>query len=398
MGLAPLLAYRLHVGHAPAVSAQQAVAILEDSGQSAVLVDVRPYAQYAAGRAQGAMNLPAENLGRVKSLEQLPQMVRERKLVLVDVSGWDSAGAAKDLQRLGKQEVVWVKGGMAGWHASGGKELKFVGAGGTTRPAGLFHATSGWAQLWLGLSWLILKPLYVFLALVVAWRLRKATSGDVVAVKWACGLLAGAQVAGAIAGRSIFMEYLHMYGVVLAAAAALYAVMRMIDLRIVRPDESGFCPMCVEHFAGSSCAVRRVLRLLVVVLGVLAVMPLTTAVNETAYATGLFDKTHVFLREGVYQAYEIRFLPGAAIVFLIWAWWRLRRKGHPARNTQIIVAGAMAAIGFAWVRCGLLAAFENDQAWVDVWQQVMGLGFVLVVIRVMRTFGGVQRAVEVGNG
>jgi len=107
------------------------------------------------------------------------------------------------------------------------------------------------------------------------------------------------------------------------------------------------------------------------------------ALNEDAYVTRMFDKAHVFLREGIQQAYEARSCDcgdcpaGLGVV-------EAAAQGHPIRNTQIIWPGGgrhRCLVVSRDALCGL----RRGQAWYYIGTGDR-LAFMLLVVRVLRTF------------
>ena len=80
----------------------------------AFVVDVREYAEYAAGRVPGSTLIP---LGQVA--ERASELDRRRPVYLVCRTGRRSAEAQRVLGALGFERVVNVTGGMTAWSEAG---------------------------------------------------------------------------------------------------------------------------------------------------------------------------------------------------------------------------------------------------------------------------------------
>ena len=84
------------------------VRALQDSG--AVLLDVRSRQEYRTGHAQGARNIPLDQLA-----ERMRELPIGTTVVTICQSGGRSARAAGILTRHGRQDVYDVRGGMTAW-------------------------------------------------------------------------------------------------------------------------------------------------------------------------------------------------------------------------------------------------------------------------------------------
>ena len=100
-------------GGIPALSVQEAAARLED-GSSALLVDVREVNEYVALRAADTLLVPLSELAA-----RLPDIPRDRPLLLVCRSGARSGRATLFLLQQGYTDVHNVAGGMIAWQAAG---------------------------------------------------------------------------------------------------------------------------------------------------------------------------------------------------------------------------------------------------------------------------------------
>lgn len=80
--------------------------------QDAVIVDVREQGEFRAGHIPNARSLPLADLGaRLKDLEKF----RSKPVLAVCASGNRSAGALKELQKAGIEQVYSLAGGMQAW-------------------------------------------------------------------------------------------------------------------------------------------------------------------------------------------------------------------------------------------------------------------------------------------
>ena len=91
----------------------QATRMMNDQG--AVVVDVRPSTEFAAGHLPNARNIPNEDLA--KRVGELPA---GKPVIVVCANGSGRAGkAAAALRAAGRQEVFCLEGGISGWQQAG---------------------------------------------------------------------------------------------------------------------------------------------------------------------------------------------------------------------------------------------------------------------------------------
>lgn len=113
--VALLVANELHgaLSAGPRVSAPEAVRLIND--RNALIVDVRPAAEFKKGHLLGAVNVPAAKL-----TAQVAELGKdhERPVIVYCGMGGAAAEAAKKLRALGFTEVFPLRGGINGWLAS----------------------------------------------------------------------------------------------------------------------------------------------------------------------------------------------------------------------------------------------------------------------------------------
>ena len=90
----------------------QATRLMNDQG--AVVVDVRPAAEFAAGHLPQARNIPVDELA--KRANDLPA---GKPVIVVCASGNRAGKAASTLRGAGRQDVFCLEGGIAGWQQAG---------------------------------------------------------------------------------------------------------------------------------------------------------------------------------------------------------------------------------------------------------------------------------------
>ncbi len=90
----------------------QATRLMNDQG--ALVVDVRPTAEFAAGHLPNARNIPADDVS--KRAGELPA---GKPVIVVCGSGSRAGKAATALRAAGRQDVFCLEGGIAGWQQAG---------------------------------------------------------------------------------------------------------------------------------------------------------------------------------------------------------------------------------------------------------------------------------------
>lgn len=90
----------------------QATRMMNDQG--AVVLDVRPPAEFAAGHLPQARNIPSEDVA--KRAGELPA---GKPVIVVCGSGNRAGKAAAALRGAGRQDVFCLEGGIAGWQQAG---------------------------------------------------------------------------------------------------------------------------------------------------------------------------------------------------------------------------------------------------------------------------------------
>jgi len=83
--------------------------------REAVVVDVRPAADFRQGHIINAMNIPMSGFsGQLARLEKY----KSRPLIVSCHSGAQSSGAVKQLRKLGFEQVYNLRGGILAWRSA----------------------------------------------------------------------------------------------------------------------------------------------------------------------------------------------------------------------------------------------------------------------------------------
>ena len=100
-------------GGALSVGTAEAVRLI--NREKGVLIDVSEPAEYAAGHAAGARNVP---LGKLEGAKEVPSN-KTLPLVLLCPSGARAGRAAALLRKAGHEKAVSLAGGTAAWREAG---------------------------------------------------------------------------------------------------------------------------------------------------------------------------------------------------------------------------------------------------------------------------------------
>jgi rhodanese-related sulfurtransferase len=401
-GLLPLLAYGLVLGRASAVSPEEARGLLTGNPADTALVDVRTAEEYAEGHVEAAVNWPLAEIQAAGSVAAVPAALRGKQLVLICVSGIRSGLAAQHLNQGGWANAVNVQGGMQAWVASGEKPcaLAFcrLRRGSGEASALPFRPASPLEQVTAVLTGFLVKPLYMLLSLVVAAMLWRKRTPDLVALRWAMLTFFVGETCCAVnyvayAEQSVLLEYLHSYGMVLCFSLTIFAVFEGIDLHLVHYSDPqaccaalALCQRCVKH-VDAPCGLQRTFLLLIPAAIVLCVMPFCADLLPVAYNTRIFGTFYTYAHPVLCQIFEIRYLPGAALVLLAASWTAL--YFNSARGvwwSKILFAAGSGALGFSFFRLVLLQVYRDDLVWYAGWEELTELLFVVSAGLLLRIF------------
>jgi rhodanese-related sulfurtransferase len=100
-------------GGALSVGTAEAVRLI--NREKGVVIDVSEPAEYAAGHAAGARNVP---LGKLDGAKELPTN-KTLPVILICASGARSSRAAAQLRKAGHEKAVSLAGGIGAWREAG---------------------------------------------------------------------------------------------------------------------------------------------------------------------------------------------------------------------------------------------------------------------------------------
>ncbi|HTX06845.1 MAG TPA: rhodanese-like domain-containing protein [Steroidobacteraceae bacterium] len=94
-----------------AVSPQDAIRLMN---RGAVVIDLRPAEQYAAGHLSGARRMDGE---QILKADEVLKKYKQRPLIVYDESGSLGGSAARQLKTLGFTQAFNLRGGLAAWRS-----------------------------------------------------------------------------------------------------------------------------------------------------------------------------------------------------------------------------------------------------------------------------------------
>jgi len=384
----PPTLYWMTIGRARDISWTDARQMADQ--KTGILVDVTAEPHIVTGYPADAGHWPLASIMQARTPADIPTAMRGHKLLLICPSGGQSAMAAIHLRKIGVDNAFSVRGGVQEWIAgAGGRSMTALLHGSPQVDAAIpafrlspFHEQ--WAAV---LAFFFIKCLYTLIntAIIIAlWRTR---SPDLVALRR--GMIAFFIGEACCAVNVLFFnddsmicEYIHSAGMCLALGWTVYAIMEGLDIRLIHYSDDGRCAAvglcrgCIKH-QDAACGLRRMFLMLVPTTALLAAMPLLAPLRDTAYNTRIFGILHGYHHPLLEQAYELRYLPVAAIVLLLACLLVLAfREKHPIPVSKVLFSAAVGALGFCFLRLILVAVYVDNQVWFSAWEEITELMYV----------------------
>lgn len=400
-GLVPIGLYEAVLGRTPTIQAVNALAMIENTDEDVILIDVRQVSAYQERHISGAISLPLENILNIDVANDLPQPLQGKTLLMVCDSGILSAQAARHLRKLGMMAYS-IRGGIQDWGRAWPEfadypSSQFELAGGNMQV--LYRAMSPGEQAAAALALLWVKPTYMLLSAVVAFVLLCRKAVDLRILGWGLLVFLIGEVFCAInyillKDNSYFAEYVHSLSMALAFGLTAYALMEGLDERLVHFSQADkhcamlpVCGPCVKYQA-VRCGIRRIAQFSSIALIVLAIIPLLSLFSYTAYNTRIGPVYHYYVRPVVHQWFEARYSPSVAIILVILALLIMfltpRVSIHPL--ARVLFCGGFGFIGFALFRVMLGMIYAEALIWATFWEELTELMFVVAVIYLLWVF------------
>lgn len=401
LGLLPLGIYGFVLGSVPQIHADRAIEMLEAPNKQAVLVDVRPEAAYQERHIAGSISLPLTQIQAMSAAQDLSPALQSKTLLLVCDAGILSAQAARHLSGL-RVSAYSMRGGMQDWGRAWPQNKdsvfsRFVMAGGVEQKPFRMMQPGEQAAAAMALLWI--KPTYMLLSAIVVFVLLRSKATDLRILGWSLLVFLSGEVFCAInyallKDNSYFSEYMHSYSMAVAFGLAAYALMEGLDERLVHFSQADrqcamlpVCGPCVKY-QRVRCGVRRMAQFIGIALVFLAIIPLLSPFNYTAYNTLIGPVNHYYVRPMVHQWFEARYSPSIAIVLISLALLVIkltpRTTLHPL--ARILLCTGAGFLGFGFFRVTLGLVYADALVWANFWEELTELMFVVAVIYTLWVF------------
>lgn len=246
----------------------------------------------------------------------------------------------------------------------------------------------------------VIKPLYMLISFLLAWRLRKLRAHDLNALRW--GLLAfliGEAFCAinflVFQDKSVLSEYLHNYGMVVSFGFMAYALLDGLDGRIIQISDPqkrcsliSLCGACVKT-REVECRARQVFQLTSLFLGLLALIPLASEIREISYYSSIFGTHFNFTRLRIHQLFEVRYSPLVALLMLISAFFDTLRPTEKQISdlARIFLSAGVGALGFSLFRLFFGSVFAENLAWASSWEEITEFMLMVGIAYILWLFG-----------
>ena len=401
-GLLPLVLYWVFCGSVPAVTPMKARSLLQSPNSKAMLIDVRPLQNFNEKHIDGAQSWPLEEILATESPNEVPDQSKTKILLLICDGRMSSNLASKHLVDIGAGNVANVRGGIQEWIGSigkpeGGVFERFISASGETWPLPFRHSPK-YQQLLAVISGFGIKPVYTVLSLVMVIILWRSRSVDLVALRWSMiSFFIGENFCATnyifFGDESYLLEYLHSFGMLLSFSFATYAILEGTDRRILMlsdPDQRcaalRLCGKCIKY-EHVPCGLKQTFFLIIPALGFVALMPLCGRRYDTSYNTMIFDTFYHYTHRLIYQSFEMRYCPTAAVVLLCASLMILVfKKTNPLPLAKVFFAAGVGPLGFGMFRSLLTAMYSQDLMWFVFWEEFTEFLFVVGTLLLLWIF------------
>lgn len=397
--VAPFAVYWFFIGRVPSVSPAEAQTLVRDN--TALLVDVREREAFEQSRIKEAVHWPLDDILALKTPAEMPSAMQGKRLLLVCDSGLMSAWGTQRLRGLGVADVYSVADGLCAFTMSGRAVCPFsvvrdLFTGKAAPPVRESPLIEQCALVFTGFG---VKPIYMFLSFILAVLLWRSAVPDLKALRWSMAMFFLGE--GACATnyllfnlQSHFWEYLHSLGMVVAFGLLAYAVCEGLDRRLIHFSDTsspcaarGLCAACQQR-SGGPCGLERCFLWLTVALWIVAWMPLTAGLHMVSYNTSIFGTTYNFSHPVIYQIFEGRLCPVAALVPLTVCVVVLAvRKGKGVPAAKLLFAAGVGPLSFSFFRLLVFGVYRDNLVWFNTWEEITegiliaGVAIVLWIFR-----------------
>ena len=356
---------------------------------AALVIDVRDRREYEAAHIPGALAIPFDG---VDGFFARTEVSKDKPVVVVCAHGRLSILAAASVRAGGFGNVRSLAGGIQRWQAEG--NAVEPGPGNAVPPDQLkppFMPLSKFEQVIVVVTGIVIKPVYMLLALVVALWLRRSKDASVVLVRR--GMLAF------FAGEAFCaldwmvgrwsevhpIDLLHGAGMVAMGVLAPWGLFRILDDRFLhfanpadRCTVQRFCGHCWKREA-VSCAPHNLFLLAAPALGVLALVPLCGPILSRHWESQVFLSSETYGVPIINQLIEWRLFPILGALLMLLTVFRLRGGPASIQRAQLPFFGGFGLLSYALFRFLLHNTFQGPLFWSDFWEEVTELLAVLTI-------------------
>ncbi len=367
----PIVGFWGMLGGVRTVKAEEGWRMVGEAG--AVLVDVRPAEDYAAGHLAGAVNWP---FGAAMKGEELPRELAGRKMLMVCPSGIQSARVTRRVNESGLGEAYNVAGGMQEWIAAGPATEE-----GVRRMSGVEGAAIVGAFLAVKATCTLLG------VMALVWMCTKR-GRKMAALRWGMAAFVAAEVLGIaglvwFSGRSMVLENLRGCGMAIAVGFAAFGLLEAVERGWIGFGEAGRAFEAGE--GGGERGLSRwglsgFLRRSIPVAIVAATIPMCVPMRLEAYRAEVFGQVVVLGDSLVQQYHSFRYLPVVGILLLGCSLAATVGGRDWAVDSKALFCAGVGALGFALLRVVLFVPFAHNPVWYRLWEEMAGGAYLLVVV------------------
>ncbi|MCP4350873.1 MAG: rhodanese-like domain-containing protein [Desulfobacterales bacterium] len=402
----PVVSWLLFLG-VPSVTPAK---VRQSMAEEAILIDVRPESEYRELSLKQAVNVPLDKISHEQKQSWKGMLNGKKHILLICDSGIMGALATKKMHQLGYKQALNVQGGFDAWLASAefgsDSEIIIVKTPEGEKEAVRRREYTIFEQAVICNAAFFLKPLYEIISLILAIMLWKNTEPELAALRRAMiAFFLGENACAAnylfFGEQSILMEFFHMYGMLVCFSLAGFALMKAIDIRIVKFSEKeakcALLPLCKKcyKYQDVSCNIRMLFLFIIPATAMLGFMPLTAELGSYFYVSRIFGDDVVFGHSIILQLFEIRLCPLAALIFLVLSFIVLYyQKEKGIETSKILFAVGLGPLCFSLMRFLLYWGYSENPLWADSWEELtefLFIAFVLWIIIVPKSMAKYSR-------
>ncbi|MEW6076643.1 MAG: rhodanese-like domain-containing protein [Thermodesulfobacteriota bacterium] len=375
----------------PAMRPAQARQVLTDQRKPAVLIDVRRPGEFLQGHINGAVNRPIDDILSPSAGRSISTQYPGQTLFFICSAGFDSARAVRQVMKESAQPVFNITGGMQKWPegTAGGSGPYFSLIRGNSPPQPFPEMPAPISvQIAACAAAFAVKPLYMLLTAVLIFYLRKSAAMAGKALRLSMiFFLAGESFCALnylfFGEDACLIEYLHIAGMVAAFGFAFSAAFQFMDLKLMNMAEmkircaaTNVCPACYKY-ADAPCRGTQVLAFISLSLMTCGAMPLLASPRLDSYNTDIFGTMYHYAHPVVFQYFEIRYAPLAAMLLFGLAFLSWRRSGFtPSLSAVLLFSIGAGMLCFSFFRLFLFAVYADALWWYIIWEEITELLFI----------------------